>query len=93
MKIILRLIGLLAIIFGVAILFWIGYNIFIAWQPEAKGNPIISSTVAILLINVGVIWLQGKTLEVNRIAIPRIMIVVLLVLSCLYEVVRRIKGW
>jgi hypothetical protein len=42
MKILLRMSGFVVFLCGAAILLWIGYNVFIEWQPEAKGNPVLS---------------------------------------------------
>ena len=88
LKIILRIFGLLATLTGLAILTWIGYNVFIEWQPQAQGNPVFSSLVSILLINVGVIWLKGKTMQEGKIIIPRIVIMIWLVLGLVCQFFR-----
>ena len=88
LRITLRILGLLATLTGVAILTWIGYNVFIEWQPQAQGNPVFSSLVSILLINVGVIWLKGKTMQEGRIILLRIVIAVWLVLGLVYQFLR-----
>ena len=87
-KILLKISGLFAILSGIAILTWIGYNVFIEWQPQAKGNPFLSSLVSVLLINVGTIWLRGKTMQEERIIIPRLVIIVWLVLGLVYQFFR-----
>ncbi len=87
-KITLRIFGLLTTLIGVAILTWIGYNIFIQWQPQAKGNPVLASLVSVLLINVGIIWFRGKTMQEEKIVIPRVIIIVWLILSLVYQFFR-----
>ncbi len=87
-KITLRILGLLATLTGVAILIWIGYNVFIQWQPQAKGNPVFSSLVSVLLINVGIIWLRGKTMQEEKIIIPRVIIIAWLILGLVYQFFR-----
>ena len=85
LKISLRIFGLLATLIGIGVLIWIGYNVFIEWQPEAKGNPILSSLVSALLINIGLIWLRGKTMQEGKIIFPRIVIAVWFVLGLAYQ--------
>lgn len=88
LKIILRLLGLLATVTGLAIFAWIGYNIFIEWQPQAQGNPVFSSLVSLLLVNVGIIWLKGKTMQDGKIIIPKIVIIIWFVLGVAYQILR-----
>lgn len=87
-KMSLRLFGLLAALIGLATLIWVGYNIFVEWQPQAKGNPLFSSLASVLLINVGIIWLKGKTMQEERIIIPRLVIIVWLILGLIYQFFR-----
>ena len=93
MKIFLRIIGFLAFLLGVTIVLWIGYNVFIEWQPEAKGNPILSFAVSILMMNVGILWMQGKTLQEAGLTIPRKFMGALLITAILYEVLIRVLRW
>ena len=84
-RILLRILGLLTVIVGAAILTWIGYNIFVEWQPQARGNPFFSSLVSVLLINVGIIWVKGKTVQEEILSIPRPVIVIWTILALFYQ--------
>ena len=84
-QILLRTFGLLTALTGLAIFTWIVYNVFIEWQPQAKGNPVFSSLVSVLLINVGIIWLRGKTMQEEKIIIPQPVIIIWLVLGLVYQ--------
>ena len=53
--------GVIALLFGSAILLWVGYNIFIEMQPEARGrNPVPAIGVGSAMIYVGINWIRGK---------------------------------
>jgi hypothetical protein len=56
-----RVFGVVALLMGSAILLWIGYNLFIETQPEARGrNPILPIGVSVAMITVGIMWIRGK---------------------------------
>ena len=49
------------ILLGLGLLGWIGYNLLLEMQPEAKGrNPIVPIIISIGLIIVGGEWLLTK---------------------------------
>jgi hypothetical protein len=56
-----RLLGVIALLMGSAILLWVGYNLFIERQPESKDmNPLPAIGFSVVLIVVGVLWVRGK---------------------------------
>ena len=49
-----KVLGLLIAAAGVVLLAWIGYNLFVEMQPEARGrNPVGPAVFALVLIGVG----------------------------------------
>ena len=49
-----RLIGVIALLMGLSLFAWLGYNLFIEMQPEAEGrSPIPAALLASAFIFVG----------------------------------------
>jgi hypothetical protein len=56
-----RILGVIALLMGSAILLWVGYNLLIETQPEARGrNPVLPIGVSVAMISVGVMLIRGK---------------------------------
>ena len=56
-----KLFGGLMLLMGIALLLWVGYDLFINMQPETQGrNPIPAVLLSAGFIFVGVKWLRGK---------------------------------
>jgi hypothetical protein len=56
-----RVFGVIALLMGSAILLWVGYNLFVEMQPEAKGkDPLLAVGFSVVLITVGIMWVRGK---------------------------------
>ena len=56
-----RILGVILLLLGVALLGWVGYNLFIARQPETQGlNPAPAILVAGALIYAGYRRVRGK---------------------------------
>ncbi len=53
--------GLFVLLIGIALATWIGYNLLVEMQPEAKGrSPIGPSILAASCMYVGFNWLRGR---------------------------------
>jgi hypothetical protein len=56
-----RILGVPALVIGVALLAWVLYNLFVEMQPQARGkNPVFAIGIAMTLIIVGSHWIRGK---------------------------------
>ncbi len=56
-----RLIGVIALLMGLSLFAWLGYNLFIEMQPEAEGrSPIPASLLASAFVFVGARWTLRK---------------------------------
>ena len=56
-----RVLGVIALLMGCAILLWVGYNLLIERQPEAQGrNPLPAIAVSAAMIWVGIMWVRGE---------------------------------
>lgn len=56
-----RIFGVIALLMGSAILLWVGYNLFIEMQPEARGHsPLPAIGISVAMIIVGIMWIRGK---------------------------------
>ena len=56
-----KLIGILLLILGLALLIWIGYNLLIEMQPEAEGrNPLVAFALGVAMVITGIIKMRGK---------------------------------
>ena len=55
-----RLLGGIVLLLGIVLVLWIGYNLFVSMQPQARGrNPIPAMLVSAGLISVGIKWVRG----------------------------------
>jgi hypothetical protein len=56
-----RILGVLALLMGTAILAWIAYNFLVEKQPEAAGqSPLPGLIFGTLMVIAGVYWVRGK---------------------------------
>lgn len=57
-----RVLGGIILAFGIVLAIWVGYNVLIEMQPEARGkNPLSAILMAGAFIFVGFRWLQNKS--------------------------------
>jgi hypothetical protein len=56
-----QLLGGLMLLLGVALGFWVAYNLLIARRPEAQGSPVGAILFSAGLIFVGLMWIRGKS--------------------------------
>jgi hypothetical protein len=54
-----RVIGVVALLMGSAILLWMGYNLLIECQKEFTGELLLIGT-GCLMVYVGVMWIRDK---------------------------------
>jgi hypothetical protein len=67
MSIIKRVFGALILLFGLALLGWIAYNLFVEMQPEARGrSPLPALILSAGAIYVGARWLFAKRKTSNQ---------------------------
>ena len=67
MTIVKRVFGAFILLFGLALLGWIAYNLFVQMQPEARGrNPLPALVFSAGAIFIGARWLFAKRKTSNQ---------------------------
>ena len=54
-----RIAGVLVFLLGLVLLCWVGYNLLVAMQPEARGvNPLPAILISLAFLYVGQKWIR-----------------------------------